>query len=169
MNDIYSMWTAAHGIMIITPVHWYQAPGVLKLMMDRLVCADGGNSGPTTTHGKDAELAKRLEQDWQYPRHLKDRVFAVVVHGDSTGAETLRRMLTDWLTDMHLRPAGDKGLIDRYIGYYKPYESSHDDLSDDTSVWAEVRNAALTLREAVARYRAGERASGAQLVEPRTK
>jgi multimeric flavodoxin WrbA len=75
MNDIYSMWTAAHGIMIITPVHWYQAPGVLKLMMDRLVCADGGNSDPTTTHGKDAELAKRLEQDWQYPRHLKDRVF----------------------------------------------------------------------------------------------
>ena len=24
MNDIYPMWVAAHGIMIVTPVNWYQ-------------------------------------------------------------------------------------------------------------------------------------------------
>lgn len=29
--------------MIVTPVYWYMAPSTLKLMMDRLVCADGGN------------------------------------------------------------------------------------------------------------------------------
>src|SRR5688572_22112639 len=52
MNDIYPMWVAAHGILIVTPVHWYQAPSVLKLMIDRLVCADGGNPDPTTTGGK---------------------------------------------------------------------------------------------------------------------
>ena len=26
MNDIYPLWVAAHGIMIIAPVNWYQAP-----------------------------------------------------------------------------------------------------------------------------------------------
>jgi hypothetical protein len=30
----------------------------LKLMMDRLVCADDGNPDPTRTHGKDAVRAK---------------------------------------------------------------------------------------------------------------
>jgi NADPH-dependent FMN reductase len=60
MNEIYPMWVAAHGVMIITPVHWYQAPTTLKSMMDRLVCADGGNSDPSSTHGKNAEEAKAL-------------------------------------------------------------------------------------------------------------
>src|SRR5271167_2175270 len=41
MNDIYPRWVAAHGVMIITAVYWYQAPTVLKAMIDRLVCADG--------------------------------------------------------------------------------------------------------------------------------
>src|SRR5690606_19806000 len=26
MNEIYPRWVAAHGILIVTPVHWYQAP-----------------------------------------------------------------------------------------------------------------------------------------------
>jgi len=44
--------------MIITPVNWYQAPSGLKSMIDRLVCADGGNPDPTSTHGKTPEEAK---------------------------------------------------------------------------------------------------------------
>jgi multimeric flavodoxin WrbA len=97
MNEIYPRWAAAHGVMIITPVYWYQAPSVLKLMIDRLVCADGGNPDQTTTHGKKVEEAKNLElAGWHYPRHLAGRVFSVVVHGDTVGAETLRRSLTDW-------------------------------------------------------------------------
>ena len=63
MNEIYPRWVAAHGVMIVTPVYWYQAPSVLKLMIDRLVCADGGNPDPTTTHGKKPEEAKALELD----------------------------------------------------------------------------------------------------------
>ncbi len=47
MNEIYPRWVDAHGVMIVTPVYWYQAPGGLKSMMDRLVCADGGNPDPT--------------------------------------------------------------------------------------------------------------------------
>jgi len=35
MNDIYEQWVSAHGIIIFTPVYWYQAPSVLKLMIDR--------------------------------------------------------------------------------------------------------------------------------------
>ena len=170
MNEIYPMWVAAHGIMIISPVHWYQAPAALKLMMDRLVCADGGNPDPTSTGGKDAERAKELElAGWSYPRHLSGRVFSVIVHGDAAGTENLRRMLTDWLTDMNLVPAGDTALLDRYVGYYRPYATSHDDLDGDKAFFEEVRNAARTLLEAVDRYRAGEQPAGAALKEPRPK
>src|SRR5688572_21341829 len=94
MSEIYPRWVAAHGIMIVTPVHWYQAPSVLKLMIDRLVCADGGNPDPTSTHGKKPEEAKALElAGWPFPRHLAGRAFSIVVHGDAEGAETLRRSL----------------------------------------------------------------------------
>ena len=110
MNELYPRWVAAHGVMIVTPVYWYQAPSVLKLMIDRLVCADGGNPDPTTTRGKDVKEAKALElAGWHYPRHLAGRVFAVVVHGDAAGAETLRRSLSDWLCDMELVPAMRRG------------------------------------------------------------
>jgi multimeric flavodoxin WrbA len=156
MNELYPRWVAAHGIMIVTPVYWYQAPGGLKLMMDRLVCADGGNPDPTSTHGKKPDEAKALElKGWSYPRHLAGRVFAVAVHGDAAGAETLRRSLTDWLTDMELMPAAASATFDRYLGYYEPYATSHDALDRDTSVQQEVRNAARTLIEAVKLMRSG--------------
>ena len=89
--------------MIVTPVNWYQVSSPLKLMIDRLVCADGGNPDPTRTQGKDAELAKQIELDgWDYPRHLAGRLFSVVVHGDVEGAENVRRSISDWLRFMHL-------------------------------------------------------------------
>jgi multimeric flavodoxin WrbA len=156
MNELYPRWVAAHGVMIVTPVHWYQAPSVLKLMMDRLVCADGGNPDPTSTHGKRPEEAKSLElKGWHYPRHLAGRVFAIAVHGDAAGTETLRRSLTDWLTDMQLLPAAPAATLDRYIGYYEPYATSHEALDRDTSVQQEVRNAARALVGAVVLLRAG--------------
>ena len=156
MNEIYAMWVAAHGIMIVTPVNWYQASSPLKLMMDRLVCADGGNPDPTLTHGKDARRAKELElQGWPYPRHLAGRLFSVVVHGDVEGVENLRRMLSDWLCFMHLEPAGALAELDRYIGYWKPYATSHDELDADEAFQEEVRNAARSLLNAVRAKRAG--------------
>jgi multimeric flavodoxin WrbA len=157
MHQIYPRWVAAHGVMIVTPVYWYQAPSVLKLMIDRLVCADGGNPDPTTTKGKNPEEAKRVElAGWPYPRHLAGRLFSVVVHGDAAGAETLRRSLTDWLHDMALRAAAPAATIDRYIGYYEPYATSHDALDADASLHEEVRNAARALIEAVRLQRAGQ-------------
>lgn len=157
MAEIYPMWVAAHGIMIVCPVHWYQAPSSLKLMIDRLVCADGGNADPTTTHGKNAREAKRLElKGWDYPRHLAGRVFSVVVHGDAAGTENLRRILTDWLRDIGLTPAGSLALIDRYVGYLAPYATSHRDLDRDTAFQQDVKTAARTLVSAVKLRRAGK-------------
>ena len=150
MNEIFERWVRAHGIMIVTPVHWYQVPSTLKLMMDRLVCADGGNPDPTTTRGKDPEMAKDLElKGWSYPKHLAGRSFAVVVHGDATGVNQVKRSLVDWLQDLELIQAGPKANLDRYIGYYKSYASSHDELDKDEDIQKETEVAALTLLEHV--------------------
>jgi multimeric flavodoxin WrbA len=171
MNDIYPMWVAAHGVMIVTPVHWYQTSSPLKLMIDRLVCADGGNPDPTRTQGKKAKLAKQIElEGWDYPRHLDGRLFSVVVHGDVEGAENVRRALSDWLCFMHLAPAGLKAELDRYIGYWKPYATSHDELDRDQAIQQEVANAAITLVEAIDAKRSGRPASaGEALADPRQK
>ena len=144
--ELYPRWVAAHGILIVSPVYWYQAPSVLKLMIDRLVCADGGNPDPTTTHGKKPEEAKALElAGWNYPKHLAGRAFGIVVHGDVEGAETLRRNLTDWLLSMDLVEAGNSVTLDRYIDYYEPYATSHDALDRDVAVQEMVRNVARSL------------------------
>jgi multimeric flavodoxin WrbA len=149
-----SNYIAAHGILIITPVHWYQAPSGLKLMMDRLVCADGGNPDPTSTHGKTASEAKKIElKGWDYPKHLKNRAFAVFVHGDAGGAESLRHDLTDWLNDMSLIPADTEGFKDRLIGYMQPYATSHDDLDKDQDVFKEIDNMAIALAAKVSQLR----------------
>ena len=171
MNDIYPLWVAAHGIMIVTPVNWYQVTSPVKLMMDRLVCADGGNPDPTLTDGKDAALAKSVElAGWDYPRHLAGRAFSVVVHGDVAGVENVRRSLSDWLKFMKLVPAGASAEIDRYIGYWEPYATSHAALDQDTDIQNEVRNAARILAEAVVSMRAGHiLTAGADLTDPRQK
>jgi multimeric flavodoxin WrbA len=170
MNDIYPKWVAAHGIMIITPVYWYQAPTVLNAMIDRLVCADGGNPDPSSTHGKKAEEAKALElKGWDYPRHLAGRSYSVIVHGDSAGTENLRRSLCDWLNDMHLIQAGAESCMDRFIDYYGTYATSHDAYDKDEALHEEVRNAARALCTHVQQRRAGLRAPGEGLEDPRPK
>ncbi|QDH73738.1 flavodoxin family protein [Brevundimonas sp. M20] len=157
MNDIYPMWVEAHGVFIVTPVNWYQVSSPMKLMMDRLVCADGGNPDPTLTQGKDAGLAKTEElKGWAYPRHLQGRVFSVVVHGDVEGAENVRRSVSDWLKFMKFTPAGPDAEIDRYIGYWEPYATSHEALDRDTDMRAEVRIAAEQLARALKARRGGK-------------
>jgi len=171
MNEIYPRWVAAHGVMIVCPVHWYHAPASLKLMIDRLVCADGGNPDPTTTKGKNPLMAKQLElQGWSYPKHLAGRAFSVIAHGDAAGPENLRRMLTDWLTDMEMIPAGPTALIDTWVGWYQPYATSHDDLDKDKDLFAEVSNAALALANMVKIIRTGMyHAPDEKLHDPRKK
>jgi multimeric flavodoxin WrbA len=160
MGEIYEKWVSAHGIIIFTPVYWYQSPSVLKLMIDRLVCADGGNPDPTTTSGKNAEKAKDLElQGWDYPKHLAGRAYGVVVHGDVAGIEGTRRALTDWLDWMGLIDAGQQARLDRFIGYHEPYATSHDTLDRDENMQEKVRNVARAVMNAVTELRAGRLSS----------
>lgn len=166
MNEIYPMWVAAHGIMIVAPVNWYHAPAGLKSMIDRLVCADGCNPDPTSTHGKHADEAKALElKGWPYPRHLAGRHFGLVVHGDSNGAETMRRSLSDWLTDMALIPVGRAGEVDGYIGYMEPYATSHQALDSDHAFQRETVNVARALGNAIRLAREGKFQDPAEGIE----
>ena len=171
MNEIYPLWVACHGVMIFTPVNWFQVSSPLKLMMDRLVCADGGNPDPTRTHGKDAELAKQIElEGWPYEQQLAGRAYSVVVHGDVEGAESVRRSISDWLRAIGLHSAGATSELDRYVGYWKPYATSHCELDADTAIQEEVRNAARTLLETVIAIREGRMVTGGESLDrPRRK
>ena len=93
------------------------------------------------------------------------------MHGDVAGVEGLRRSLCDWLQDMELVPAG-AGRLDRYIGYYEPYATSHDALDADEGLTEEVRNVARAVVAAVRMVRAGESLDAgavAGLRQPRPK
>lgn len=171
MAEIYEKWVAAHGVIILTPVYWYQTPSVLKLMIDRLVCADGGNPDPTTTNGKNAEKAKEIElAGWDYPKHLAGRTYGLVVHGDVAGIEGVRRGLSEWLDWMGLIDAGTTAKLDRFIGYYESYAESHEVLDRDQAVQEEVRNVARAVANAVAQLRQGNLSQpDVNLKKPRTK
>jgi multimeric flavodoxin WrbA len=171
MAEIYSRWTAAHGVIVVAPVHWYQSPSVLKLMIDRLVCADGGNPDPTSTQGKDPRKAKALElAGWPYPKHLAGRVYGVMVHGDYGGIDDSRRALSDWLDGMGLVDAGYQARIGRAIGYLETYAESHGSLDRDAGVRKEAVNVAHAVAAAVRLNRAGKLPRpDAGLTEPRPK
>jgi multimeric flavodoxin WrbA len=171
MADIYERWVAAHGVIIVAPTYWYQSPSVLKLMIDRLVCADGGNLDVTSTHGKTVSEAKQMEADgWGYPKHLAGRTFGLIVHGDVAGVESQHRALADWLRWMGLVDAGAQSQLDRYIGYYEPYWNSHIALDRERAVQTEARNVAKSVVRAVALLRRGALARpDAGVVAPRPK
>jgi multimeric flavodoxin WrbA len=171
MADIYERWVAAHAVIIVSPVYWYQSPGVLKLMIDRLVCADGGNPDPTSTSGKNAGKAKALEMaGWDYPQHLAGRAYGLVVHGDVAGIDDARRALSDWLDWMGLHDAGTLGVLNRYIGYFEPYATSHEALDRDLAVQEETRNVARAVTAAVAELRAAQlQPAKPALTRPRPK
>jgi multimeric flavodoxin WrbA len=170
MNDIYERFAACHGVLIVTPVYWYQVSSPLKLMMDRLVCADGGNPDPTSTHGKQADEAKQMElAGWDYPKHLVGRAYGLVVHGDVAGIEGSRRALADWLDWMGFVDAGAKSRVDRFIGYYEPYATSHETLDRDEDLQREVENAAHAVAICIEQIRDGRKQPDDGLDTPRAK
>jgi hypothetical protein len=65
--------------------------------------------------------------------------------------------------------AGDAGVLDTWIGYYKPYATSHDELDADPDVFREVENAAASLAAMVEKLRGGYRPPDAGLADPRPK
>ena len=101
--------------------------------------------------------------------HLAGRIFALIVHGDTEGADSLRHNLHDWLTGMDLVSAGGAAEFDRYIGYFEPYATSHEALDRDVAFMQEARNATTILMEAVTGMRSGRQTPGKDLESPRPK
>ena len=121
--------------------------------------------------GKKAGKAKELElAGWSYPQHLAGRAYGLIVHGDVAGIEGSRRGLSDWLDWMGFIDAGAQARLDRYIGYYEPYATSHDTLDKDEPVQEEARNVARAVAKAVTELRAGRlQAVQPALSRPRPK
>ena len=120
----------AHGIVIVTPVYWYQAPSTLKLMIDRLVCADGGNPDPTSTAGKRSGESQGIwsSRAGPIPSIWPGASTAWWCTATSLASKTVRRALCDWLDWMGLIDAGPQARLDRMVGYYEPYALSHEAL-----------------------------------------
>ena len=57
---------------------------------------------------------------------------------------------------MGLIDAGDQARLDRFIGYYEPYATSHDALDRDEAVQEETRNVARAVAQVTAALREGE-------------
>jgi len=66
--------------------------------------------------------------------------------------------------------AGAMARLDRMIGYYEPYATSHDALDGDAALQEEVRNVARAVVQAVRQLRAGRlQRPDAKLRAPRPK
>ena len=65
---------------------------------------------------------------------------------------------------------GRRAELDRYIGYWQPYATNHEELDYNEAVQEEVRNAARSLAEAVIARQAGRlQQIGAGLKDPNPK
>ena len=72
--------------------------------------------------------------------------------------------------DPGLIQAGPKAVLDSWIGYYRPYATSHEDLDADPDTFTQVTNAALALAEMVRQIRSGQyQAPDKHLESPREK
>jgi hypothetical protein len=70
---------------------------------------------------------------------------------------------------MHLELAGHGAALDRYIGYWKPYATSHAELDADAAIQDEVRFAARVLLDAVKAKRSGRSIVSPDIAAPRQK
>jgi hypothetical protein len=71
---------------------------------------------------------------------------------------------------MGMIDAGTAAKLDRYLGYFEPYYSSHDALDADRALHEEVRNLARSVAVAVKELRAGRLSQPDKLMKaPRPK
>lgn len=82
-----------------------------------------------------------LSVEW---REARDRLHAAEIQ--QKAASTKARVL---VIGMGLIDAGMQSRLDRYIGYYEPYATSHDALDRDQGIQEEVRNVARGVANAI--------------------
>jgi hypothetical protein len=70
---------------------------------------------------------------------------------------------------MKLIQSGAASVIDRYIGYYEPYATSHEALDRDTAVQQEVGNVVRSLARMIALVRSRRPEPDAGIEDPRPK
>ncbi len=59
--------------------------------------------------------------------------------------------------------------LDRYIGYYEPYATSHVELDKTPEMLEETRNVARVLAKRIAQLRGGVPRASEDIIEPRPK
>jgi multimeric flavodoxin WrbA len=90
-EDIYGRIYAADAILVCAPMNWYGPTSSMKLLFDRLVCANGGNPDENLINHKDGAVAAALEKSLQWKKlslnHLEGRTAAFFVYGDAGSDE----------------------------------------------------------------------------------
>lgn len=89
--DLYARLDLADAWAVIAPVNWYGPSSNLKLMFDRLVCANGGNPREELIDHKNPEMAMRLEHSPEWSElsvnHLEGRTAAFFCYNDQGANE----------------------------------------------------------------------------------
>ena len=91
------------------------------------------------------------------------------MHGDAEGVIEVKRALFDWLTSMDRESVGATAELSRYLGYWKPYATSHEGLDRDLSLQDEVKVAAQTLAAVKAKRAGSAKSAAAKIRMPRQK
>jgi hypothetical protein len=89
--DLYARLDLADAWAIIGPHYWYGPTSNLKLMLDRLVCMNGGNPREDLIDHKDPEKAMALEHSPEWValslNHLEGRTAAFFCYSDAGADE----------------------------------------------------------------------------------
>jgi hypothetical protein len=89
--DLYARLDLADAWAFVAPVNWYAPSSNLKLLFDRLVCANGGNPREDLIAHKNPELAMALEHapEWEdlSRNHLEGRTAAFFCYSDEGANE----------------------------------------------------------------------------------
>jgi NADPH-dependent FMN reductase len=114
--DLYARLDLADAWAFVGPVNWYAPSSNLKLLFDRLVCANGGNPREDLIDHKDPERAMALEHapEWEAlsRNHLEGRTAAFFCYSDEganemdPGGRPRKLRHRDWF-DPAAEPFGD--------------------------------------------------------------
>lgn len=123
-EDVYGRVYAADAVMVCAPVNWYGPTSSIKLMFDRLVCANGGNPREDLINHKDGNLAARLEHSHAWKElslnHLEGRTAAFFVYGDDGGDELGKDSSPIILRHKSYFSPEDESKLGKLIPYYGP-------------------------------------------------